>query len=277
MTANPARSSARNLTTLLSFSQCARIVCLAIAFWGKCLGVAFIQKPSHSNPHNPVLNLKLLRTSALEIRTLHHPLLQGHSLWLSLGGWPTWEIISHLLQPRWCYYNFRPLVRTQTESPAKWLKAVSQMRAKLDPRLPERWQPYYASQNLAGIFVWKCFFCKYLGVAFIQKPSHSNPHNPVLNLKLLRTSALEIRTLHCWWLLSSQNHSVYSKSTHFDSALAADLHEKSLGIFSSHAGANAGAGHLWEHKPNLKQDELKQYLKWLPILPDHLQEIWQPC
>ena len=68
---NPARSSARNLTTLLSFSQCARIVCLAIAFLGKCVGVVFIQKPSHGNPHNPVLNLKLLRTSALEIRTLH--------------------------------------------------------------------------------------------------------------------------------------------------------------------------------------------------------------
>ena len=131
MTANPARSSARNLTTLLSFSQCARRFCLTIAFLGKCVGVVFIQKPSYSNPHNPVLNLKLLRTSALEIRTLHHPLLQGHSLWLSLGGWPTWEIISHLLQPRWCYYKCRPLVRTQTESPAKWLKAVSQRRAKL--------------------------------------------------------------------------------------------------------------------------------------------------
>ena len=78
-------------------------------------------------------------------------------------------------------------------------------------------------------------------------------------------------------MIGVESESLYSKSTHFDSALAADLHEKSLGIFSSHAGAIAGAGHLWEHKPNLKQDELTQYLKWRPILPDHLQEIRQPC
>ena len=62
-------------------------------------------------------------------------------------------------------------------------------------------------------------------------------------------------------MIAVESESLYSKSTHFDSALAADLHEKSLGIFSSHAGAIAGAGHLWEHKPNLKQDELKQYKK----------------
>ena len=55
-------------------------------------------------------------------------------------------------------------------------------------------------------------------------------------------------------VIGVESESLYSKSTHFDSALAADLHEKSLGIFSSHAGAIAGAGHLWEHKPNLKQD-----------------------
>jgi hypothetical protein len=45
-------------------------------------------------------------------------------------------------------------------------------------------------------------------------------------------------------VIAVDSESLYSKSTHFDSALAADLHEKSLGIFSIHAGANAGAGHL---------------------------------
>ena len=59
-------------------------------------------------------------------------------------------------------------------------------------------------------------------------------------------------------MIGVESESLYFKSTHFDSTLAADLHEKSLGIFSSHAGANAGAGHLWEHKANLKQDDLKQ-------------------
>ena len=82
------------------------------------------------------------------------------------------------------------------------------MRAKLDPRLPERWQPYYASQNLAGSCVWHFFSANTLVLPSSRKPFHSNPHNPVLNLKLLRTSALEIRTSHCWWLLSSQNHSI---------------------------------------------------------------------
>ena len=92
----------------------------------------------------------------------------------------------------------------------------------------------------------------------------------------LRTSALEGKKIVSL-VIGVESESLYSKSTHFDSALAADLHEKSLGIFSSHAGAIAGAGHLWEHKPNLKQDELKQYLKCRTIIPDHLQEIWQPC
>ena len=78
----------------------------------------------------------------------------------------------------------------------------------------------------------------------------------------LRTSALEGKTFyHC-----------------FDSALAADLHEKSLGIFSSHAGAIAGAGHLWEHKPNLQQDDLKQYLSAkLHYTRNPLQGRWQRC
>ena len=62
-------------------------------------------------------------------------------------------------------------------------------------------------------------------------------------------------------MIGVESASLYSKSTHFDSALAADLHEKSLGIFSSHAGANAGAGLLSEHKSNLQQDDWKQYKK----------------
>ena len=135
-------------------------------------------------------------------------LFQIHSLWLSFGSRPTWEIIRHLLQPRWCHCRCGPLVRAQTESQARWVKAVSQMpdnHSRSSARdLTTLLRFSKSSWNMRLAF----FFCKYLGVAFIQKPSHSNPHNPVLNLKLLGTSALEIRNLHCWWLLSSQNHSI---------------------------------------------------------------------
>ena len=124
---NHSRSSARNLTTLLSFSQCARIVCLVIAFLGKCVGVVFIQKPSHGNLHNPVLLWRQELRTAGDCCRLRITLFQIHSLWLSLGSWPTWEIIRHLLQPRWCEYRCGPLVRAQTKSQARWVKAVSQM------------------------------------------------------------------------------------------------------------------------------------------------------
>ena len=63
-------------------------------------------------------------------------------------------------------------------------------------------------------------------------------------------------------MIAVESESLYSKSTHFDSALAADLPEKSFRIFSSHVGAITSAGHLWGHKPNLQQNDLKQFLKW---------------
>jgi len=40
-------------------------------------------------------------------------------------------------------------------------------------------------------------------------------------------------------MIGVESASLYSKSTHFDSALAADLPEKSFRIFSSHVGVIA--------------------------------------
>ena len=92
----------------------------------------------HRSPHKPVLNLKLLRPEDFcfggkkncitgDWCRVRITLFQIHSLWLSFGSRPTWEIIRHLLQPRWCHCRCGPLVRAQTESQARWVKAVSQM------------------------------------------------------------------------------------------------------------------------------------------------------
>ena len=90
---------------------------------------------------------------------------------------------------------------------------------------------------------------------------HRSPHKPVLDLKLLRTSAFEIRILCYWRLVLSQSDPIANPLTLPRPWQQTCMRNHIIRIFSSHVGAMTSAGNLWWHKPNLQQNDLKQFLK----------------